>query len=88
MNSIRIEFETNYLHIRQYEEERNLKLSRRNEEKRARTERSIMEITANDREDELNFMRKKYEIEERIRKLMEEKRNDQLVKDKVFVDFK
>ncbi|EFP05377.1 hypothetical protein CRE_27420 [Caenorhabditis remanei] len=67
---------------RQYEEERNLKLSRRNEEKRARTERSILEITVNDREDELNFMRKKYEIEERMRKLKEEKRNDQLVKDK------
>ncbi|KAF1751753.1 hypothetical protein GCK72_018307 [Caenorhabditis remanei] len=68
---------------RQYEEERNLKLSRRNEEKRAKTERSNMEITVNDREDELNFMRKKHEIEERMRKLMEEKRNDQLVKDKL-----
>lgn len=68
---------------RQYEEERNSKIARKNAEKRARTERSIMEIAASDREDELNFMRTTFESDERLRKLMEEKQNEQFVKDKL-----
>lgn len=68
---------------RREEEIRNVKHERIMAEKRARHEKIMMELRATEREDELNSQRKKLESDERLAKLIEQNRMDQLVENKI-----